>query len=151
MKTIQILVLCLFVFPSIIYGQMDWKPSFQNEKIHTDYNDCAAIFFDDLMLVDKFSPEGVCKLQAGQKGFIYVATVILTEGGGGYAKEKIPFQIAIRNNRTNTMRMFSNKIYDNIYFDDILSDCEEGDEIIILTTGKKYSLSHHVIQLMMGC
>ena len=67
----------------------------EQEKIYTDYNDCAAIFFDDVMLVDKFSPEGVCKLQAGQKGFIYVATVTLTDGGG-FAKEKIPFQIASR-------------------------------------------------------
>ena len=151
MKILFKLVILIFISSGFSYGQTTWQTPFERERTYDTYNDCAAIFFDDEMLVDDYSPRGVCKLQSGQRGEIYVATVKLTDGGGGYAMEKIPFQIAIKNNRTNTLRMFSAKVYESVQFEDILQQCEEGDEIVILTTDNQYSLSHHIIQLSMGC
>ena len=112
----------------------------------TLYNDCAAILYKGDMLVDEYSPRGVCKLESGMKGMISVATVELTDKGGT-PKINVGFMVAIENERTKTKYMYSNQVYQEIDLEDILKKCEAGDKIIIMTTDQKYALTHNVIDI----
>ena len=84
------------------------------------------------------------------KGAISVATVSLSEDGGTPVKN-ISFRVAIKNERTNTMYMYSEKTFQEVQLEDILKSCEIGDKIIIMTVDQKYSLPHHVIDVKWGC
>ncbi|MCO6477682.1 MAG: hypothetical protein J5I94_13710 [Phaeodactylibacter sp.] len=116
----------------------------------TNYHDCAAIFFEGEMLADEYSPEGKCKLEAGRKGTLTVATVNLS-GSAVVPVENIAFKVAIKNNRTNTIWMYSEKASQEVQLEDILKKCEPGDRIIIMTVDQRYSLPHHEVEVAGGC
>lgn len=61
------------------------------------------------------------------------------------------FQIAIIDDKTGTQRMLSNKVYTKVNAEEIVSQCDEGESIIILTTDRKYALPKNIIELMLGC
>jgi hypothetical protein len=114
------------------------------------FTDCAAIIYKGEMLVDEYSPRGECKLNEGMRGVITVSAVELNEEGGRPVKN-IPFKIAIKNGKTNTQWMFSDKTFNKVFLEDILKECNTGDKIIIITTDQKYALPHNEIEILDGC
>lgn len=115
-----------------------------------NYRDCTAIFFNGKMLANEYSPEGKCKLEQGMKGALTVATVKLS-GKKGSPSTNIPFRVAVKNSRTNTLWMYSETALQRVQLEDILKKCEPGDRIIILTVDQRYSLPHHEIEVAGGC
>ncbi|KAA3634904.1 MAG: hypothetical protein DWQ02_10625, partial [Bacteroidetes bacterium] len=67
------------------------------------------------------------------------------------AGKGIGFRVAIKNDRTNTLWMYSPKVLFEVNLQEVLKKCEEGDSILIMTVDQKYSLSHHVIEVEWGC
>lgn len=114
------------------------------------YSDCAAIFFKGEMLVDEYSPSGKCKLEQGMEGTLSLSAVELNDLGGKPTK-KLSFQIAIKNPKTNTLYMYSDKVFESVQLEDILKKCTVGDHIIFLTTDQRYNLAHHEIEIVWGC
>jgi hypothetical protein len=115
-----------------------------------NYRQCAAIFFEGEMLVDDYSPKGKCKIDKVVQGLITVSTVDLSDANHTAIKN-ISFQVAIKNRRTKTIRMFSTEAITEVYLEDILKSCEGGDTVIIMTIDPQYSLTHHEIEVMAGC
>ncbi len=115
-----------------------------------NYKECAAILFDGKMLVDDYSPQGKCKVSAGTKGKLTVSEVQL---GCQSAKplKGVGFRVAIKNDRTNTLWMYSPKVLFEVNIQEVLKKCEQGDSILIMTEDQKYSLPHHVIEVDWGC
>ena len=115
-----------------------------------NYSDCAAILYKGNLLVNEYSPEGKCKVEMGMEGTLTVATVQLS-GAGGTPVKTIGFKVAIKNDRTNTLWMYSEKTLREVPLEDILKKCEKGDRIIFMTVDQRYSLPHHEIELIWGC
>jgi hypothetical protein len=145
----------LFVSASVSSGAQSQSSNIFSPLIFTThtpaetFNDCAAILYNDRVLVDSYSPEGKCKLEMGMKGLISVAAVHLT--GCQQVGQKIDFRVAIKNDRTNTLWMYSEETFSELLLEDVLKKCERGDRIIIMTVDQKYSLPHHEIELVWGC
>lgn len=114
------------------------------------FSECAAIFLNDKMLVDEYSPDGKCKLEEGMPGRITVSTVSLNENGGT-AQKPIKFSVAIKDKKTNTLWMYTDKPVKDIDTKRLLDKCNSGDKIIIMTTHRIYSLMHNEIEIMKGC
>lgn len=119
-------------------------------KSENDFTECAAIFYEDKMLVDDYSPEGKCKLEQGMRGTLKVCTVNLSENGA-VATENIAFKIAIKNAKTNTLWYYSDKAVYDVKSEDILDRCRENDKIIFMIVDRKYSLPHHEMEVIFGC
>lgn len=114
------------------------------------FSECAAIFFKGEMLVNEYSPNGACTIIKGNKGMITLSTVELIDNGGRSIKN-LPFKIAIKDHKTNTIVMYSDKKYEEIMIEDILPRCRKGDKILIMTLDSSYALPHNEIEVMDGC
>ena len=114
------------------------------------FSDCAAIFYKGEMLVNEYSPKGSCSIIKGNKGVITLASVELNENGGRAIKN-LPFKIAIKDHKTNTIVMYSDKKYTEIMIEDVLTRCRKGDKILIMTLDSTYALPHNEIEVMDGC
>lgn len=115
-----------------------------------NYRECAAVFFNDLYIVDDIAPKGSCELFPNMVGELSVASVSFSEEGAK-PLENIKFQVAIKNYRTNTLWILTKEPVSKIYLQDIIDKCEMGDKVIIMPVDQKYSLSHHEIDLNFGC
>ncbi|MDB4438771.1 hypothetical protein N9176_00835 [bacterium] len=114
------------------------------------YSNCAAVLYNGEMLVSEYSIYGECKLEQGQKGILSESTIKLT----AYDRKPImpiEFKVAVKNEGTNTIRMFDNKIYTQIPLEKVLEGLIPGDNIILMTTEKEYVLMHNEIKITWGC
>jgi hypothetical protein len=143
--TISLSTLLLLIVPFAGFCQ-SVETSLQTEENADKYQNCAAIIFNGEMLVDDYSPRGICQLNQSKRGKITVSTVELSSDGGEPQKD-IGFQIAIRNTATNTLWMFSKKTTRSIMFEDILAKCQPGDQIVFMTVDQEYALPHNEIEI----
>lgn len=149
MKDLKLSLLLFFIIG--IWGAANSQNSLPEAFAwDTDYSDCAAIIYNGKMLVDEYSPNGKCKLEQGMKGKLSLSTVQLSDKGG-IPVRSLKFQIAIKNDKTNTMWMYSKGPLTEVNLEDVLKECKKDDRIIFLTTDKKIALTHHEIEIVRGC
>ncbi len=110
----------------------------------SDFNNCAAAFLDDKMVVDEYSTSGKCSVSIDAKGMLSVSTVDLSPTESK-AVDKIRFMLAIRDKNTKTLVMYSSESYKQIAIQKVLSRCKEGDSIVVMTQDMQYALPHHEI------
>lgn len=105
---------------------------------------CAAIFYNGKMLVDDYSPTGLCRLSSQARGKLSVHTVDL---GPGLARAvgRLKFRVALRDGQTKTLLSVSDKTYREIDLAGLLKKCRPGDSIVILTIDERYALLHNEI------
>ncbi|GAB3011136.1 hypothetical protein GCM10027185_01120 [Spirosoma pulveris] len=108
------------------------------------FSNCSAAFVGSKLIVDRYSPTGQCRLSTKTKGNLCVSTVALT-ATNTKALNKIDFKLAIRDKDTKTVHLFSEKTFRQIPVQNVLSRCQKGDRILLLTTDKRYSLPHNEI------
>ena len=116
-----------------------------------DYSDCAAILFNGDVLVDEFSPSGRCTIEEKKTGKLNIATVDILTETLMIPKRLLKFHVAIKNMETNTLVLLTTEAVLEIELEDVRKQCSKGDLIIILTDDKKYSLTHHEIEIIKGC
>ena len=143
-------ILATITFLTISYTSVAQMDFLSFTKPDPNYRDCAAIFFDGKYLVDDIVPKGKCELFPNMAGPLTVVSVTFSNDGAEPIKD-IAFHIAIKNNRTNTIWMFTKEAVLEIYLQDIIEKCEPGDSLIIMPADQQYSLSQHEIVLQMGC
>lgn len=147
MKAIQLIIAITFLSLSAQGQMMDTDP--YREIVSTDYTIQLAIKYEDKLLSEM--PWSNKKLSLGMQMYGDISLKIVDDGERLSAIGTPTFQIAIKDNKTGTQRMYSNKVYTEINTETIVAQCKEGESIIILTTDKKYSLSQNVIELLLGC
>ncbi|MCO6493834.1 MAG: hypothetical protein J5I98_35770 [Phaeodactylibacter sp.] len=141
----------LFIAVSLSSGAQSLD-FFINALVPPNYSECAAILYNGNILVDEYSPTGKCKLdEKSTKGVLSVATVKSSDKGCAAPARNIAFKVAIKNGRTNTIWMYSEKALWEAQLEDILKKCEPGDRIILMTVDQRYSLPHPEIELNWGC
>jgi len=105
---------------------------------------CSAAFLGKRLLVNQYSPKGVCRMPSTATGSLSVWTVNLTE------KEtkpltRIPFQVAIRDKETKTLQLVSKTAHKEVEVRQLLNRCRKGDHIVLLTLNQQYALPHNEI------
>ncbi|MBK7871066.1 MAG: hypothetical protein IPJ74_10445 [Saprospiraceae bacterium] len=122
LKTLFFIILNLLIFINL-FGQQG-KGNFSN---------CAAIFLNQNMLVNEYSPEGKCIVDANTKGELSLHAADMSNDKVTKASEKITFKVAIRDRDSKTLMLFSEKSYQEINIQDVLAQCKKGDFIVLLT------------------
>ncbi len=142
MKNVSILIAAFLTLSSAAsYGQTCTPKKFNN---------CAAVFLDNDMMVDDYSPKGRCEVNAISKGALQVFSITFSLTNPS-PYDQVAFKVAIRNQQTNTLWMFSEETYQQIPLEKILEKCQPGDSILLLTVDSQYSLPHHEIFVNWGC
>jgi hypothetical protein len=130
----------LWVIAVLFYGQICFGQNNSNDK---KFNSCAAVFLNNVMIVDKYSTTGKCQISKEAIGEISAGEVSL--GDKVEITSKISFGVAIKNRNSGTILLFSSKTFKKIDVQQILSKCNKGDSILILTTDDKFALPHNEI------
>ncbi len=115
-----------------------------NGVAQNKFSNCSAIFLNQKMVVDDYSPKGKCLLQTTTTGQLTVCTAVF-ENDKWRAVDKIPFRITIRDGETKTLLSYSDKTYKNIDINSVLSKCRKGDYILISVLKDEYALPHNEI------
>ncbi|MFD2571024.1 hypothetical protein ACFSUS_10295 [Spirosoma soli] len=110
----------------------------------SNFQQCTAAFIDSKMVVNEYSPTGKCTLPLTSTGELSVQTVELSPTSTK-ALDKIVFRVAIRDKDTKTLFMYSSDEYRQIPLRNVLTKCQQGDHIVLLTVDKQYSLPHNEI------
>ena len=105
---------------------------------------CSAAFLDNKIVVNEYTPTGKCSLSLTARGELTVATAELSLKESKPV-ENLPFKIAIRDENTKTLTMFSGEDYRKIEVQQVLAKCKKGDSIVLLTLEKQYALPHNEI------
>lgn len=105
---------------------------------------CSAAFLNNKMVVDEYTPKGKCSLPLTARGELTVATAELSSNESK-AVDIVSFKIAIRDENTRTLTMFSGDDFRKIEIQKVLAKCKKGDSIVLLTLEKQYALPHNEI------
>lgn len=143
--------LAALFFTSFINPNVPTDVLFNGGCSTPDYSDCAAILFNGDVLVDEFSPRGRCTIEEKKTGKLNIATVDILTETLMIPKRLLKFHVAIKNMETNTLVLLTTEAVLEIELEDVRKQCGKGDLIIILTDDKKYSLTHHEIEIIRGC
>lgn len=137
-------ILAFLLLPTVLSAQLaNSAPNCLDNQVHM-FSSCAAIFLNDEMLVEDYSPNAVCMLDEGATGILAVSVVsISTDMIVPY--ENIGFKVAIRNSETNTLWLFSEETFLEVDLEKVLAKCKLGDRIVLLTVDEQYSLPHNEI------
>lgn len=108
------------------------------------FSNCSAAFLNDKIIVDEYSDQGKCVLPADATGTLTVCTASLSPEKS-IPTGKIKFKIAIRDKATKTLTMFSNETYQQADIQKVMTRCQKGDSIVLLTMDAEYALPHNEI------
>ena len=106
---------------------------------------CSAAFLGSKMIVDQYTDKGYKnEIALNATGELSVSTVYLDKNESK-AVDRIPFKIAIKEQGTKTITMFSREDFMKVDVQKVLSQCKKGDQIVLLTLDKQYALPHNEI------
>ncbi len=111
------------------------------------FQSCTAAFLNNKIVVDDYSPQGKCGVAATATGRLTVCTADLSLTSS-VAVDKIVFKIAIRDQNTKTLVMYSNEDFQQVDIQRVLSKCRQGDHIVLLTLDSQYALPHNEILVL---
>jgi saccharopine dehydrogenase-like NADP-dependent oxidoreductase len=111
------------------------------------FNNCSAVFLNNKMVVSEYSSSGKSQLAANTTGMLTVCTAEITSTETK-AVDKISFKVAIRNQRTNTLTLFSKQDFTQVNIQNVLKKCAKGDFILLMTTDEQYALPHNEILVL---
>lgn len=108
------------------------------------FSNCAAIFLNEKLVVDDYSPTGKCQLPYSSTGKLTVCSATY-ENDKWSCTEKIDFRVAIKDGNTKTLWSFSDQSFKEIDFKQVLAKCKKGDFVVILTVNNLHALPHNEI------
>ena len=119
------------------------NPSFAQR----DFTNCSAAFLNNKMIVTEYSNKGKSTVSEKSTGELKVCTA---EIGNEKSKpvEKILFKVAIRDKKSKTLVMYSDKTFKQIEIQNILKKCKKGDLIFLMTTDNRYALPYNEILVL---
>ena len=140
--------LCLLFFSFSAQSQTGLPSCLSKSTL--PFNECAAIFLNDKMVVSDYSPGSKCKVPFNATGNISVSTIELNLNAP-FPYQSVGFKVAIHNHRTNTIWLYSEETFQSIDIKSLIDKCGEGDSIILLTVDKNFALPHNTIEIQWGC
>jgi hypothetical protein len=159
MKNIKILIICFFALSGSLIGQTDFSnidflKYDKNAKCNKAEGNSkySSIFFDGRRLMgnDLSTDSDKIILEQGMRGTFTVAPVIMNQGVATQGKA-VPFRIAIKKKYMRSLWMYSDEVFEEVNFEDIMEECEVGDEIIFIMVNRDYFLQNYEVEVMWGC
>ena len=111
-------------------------------QAQNNFNNCAAAFLNNKMVVNEYSTMGKCVVSATATGELSLSTVDLSPTESK-AVDRIGFKIAIRDQNTKTLTMFAGEDFKQVDIQKVLAKCKKGDHIVLLTLDAQYALPHN--------
>ena len=108
------------------------------------FTNCSAAFLNNKMVVDEYSPNGKCSLSKDATGTLTVCTADLSPTNS-FAVHCFKFMVAIKDQNTKTLCMYSKKTLENVDISKVMEKCKKGDSIVLLTLDDEYALPHNEI------
>ncbi len=108
------------------------------------FTNCAAAFLNGKMVVDEYTPNGKCTLSKAATGTLTVCTADLSPTNS-FAVHCFKFMVAIRDQHTKTLCMYSKKPMESVDIQKIMAQCKTGDSIVLITLDDEYALPHNEI------
>lgn len=108
------------------------------------FTNCTAAFLDNKMVVDEYTPDGKCSLPQTATGVLSVCTADLSPTNS-FPVAKVKFMVALRDQNTRTLTMFSKETYKQLDIQKVLARCKKGDHIVLLTLDDEYAFPHNEI------
>lgn len=130
-KYLFVAIISLFAFETVLSAQ-------------NRFNNCSAVFLNQKLVVDDYSPTGKCVVKSTDTGQLTVSTATY-DNDKWLAGEKISFKITLRDGRTKTMLSYSDATYQTVDIQKILEKCQKGDYILISIVKDAYALPHNEI------
>ncbi len=118
------------------------------KKKPTYHNHFAVILYDGKPIVKE--GDGPLTLDFGNRGILSVATINRT------TKEVLPtepigFKVGVRDYKSNTRWMYSEKTFYELDLNKLIINAEMGYELFFMVVDRKYSLSRNAVLVMDGC
>ncbi len=108
------------------------------------FSNCTAAFLNNKMVVDNYSPDGKCILDHKSTGELTVCTANLSPTES-IAVDKIKFKVAIRDQNTKTITMYSDETFKQVSIQKIMTKARIGDHLVLITMDNEYALPHNEI------
>ena len=111
---------------------------------------CSVVCLDDQWIPESYNVGAKTMINYGSEGIISVHETNDISDRDRYNREDfISFKVAIFRDTDDTMVSYSDKSYKKLAVQKVLSQCEPGDEVvIILDDPDKFSLPHHRIKVL---
>lgn len=111
---------------------------------------CSVVCLDDRWIPESYNVGAKTIINYESEGVISVHETNAVSDRDNYNREDfISFKVAIFKDKYDTMISYSDKSYEKVDVQKVLSQCERGDEIIIiLDDPDKFSLPHHRIKIL---
>lgn len=132
-------------FRSALFALLFFYAAALQAQSESDFNNCSAIFLNDKMLVNQYSPEGKCTITTSSTGKLSMHPVELLEDGRAIPKGDIRFKVAIRGLPGNSLMLWSERTYTEIELSKILPACKKGESIVLLTLEREWAVPHNEI------
>ncbi|MBK8554243.1 MAG: hypothetical protein IPL65_00035 [Lewinellaceae bacterium] len=97
------------------------------------------------MLVNEYAPNGKCTLSSESMGMLRVYAVELSGPTEAIPGKSVKFMVAIQDRETGTFTMFAQRSYHAVDAATVLKQCKPGDQIVIITLDREWSLPHGTI------
>lgn len=109
-------------------------------------SECVAVFHEDDMVADEFSPRGISIVSKYTKGSLTVNLV--TIGDEIIKGAAVSFYVAIKDVKTKTLTMISAVATQSLDLQSITSNRKEGDKIVIIMSDSRYALPTEQHEIM---
>jgi len=112
----------------------------------------SSIFFQGKRLMgnDLATDSDKITLEQGMRGKFTVAPIVM-RGNVATPGNAVPFRVAIKKKYMRSLWMYSDEVFKEVNFEDIMEECESGDEIIFIMVDKNYFLQNYEVKVMWGC
>lgn len=104
------------------------------------FNTCTGLYLNKTLMTEDYSPRSKATLKLTDSGKLTVNEVTIESADDIKAGKAIPFRIAIKDKRTQTIFLFSQKTHTSVDVEKILARCHSGDQLLILSTDDAYSV-----------
>jgi hypothetical protein len=159
MKNFKLFIICLFASCCSLVGQTNFSDyNFLKYAKNASCNKTegnskySSIFFEGKRLMgnDLAMDSDKITLEAGMRGKFTVAPVVMN-GDVATQGVAVPFRIAIKKKSMRSLWMYSEEVFEEVQFEDIMKECEAGDEIIFIMVNRDYFLQNYEVKVMWGC
>lgn len=148
MNLIKVVLPVVLFLTLQINAQSSWTDLIPPQT-EVNYQKYAAVLFDGVPLWDGESTKSPLKVLQ-LRGKISVNAVD-RKTNQPIAGKALGFMIGLKDYDTNTIWMFSEKVYAEIDLDELQGKLDYGDILLIMTVDRTYRLPRHELILEGGC
>ena len=123
---------------------------YANAQAESGNRSCSVVCLNDQWVPESYSVHAKTAIPLNAKGILSVHETLDVEDRNQFKqKDFIDFKVAIFKKEFGSLVSFSEDTYQELDVREVLSQCDKGDQILILLIDKdRYSLPHYQIDVL---